>query len=102
MQLIQIVLPLYDNAGNRHPRSLFTETVAELTDTFGGATAFTRSPAEGFWENPEGRVQRDDVIVIEVMAEQIDAAWWAASRQKLESRFEQQSVLIRALPCRVL
>jgi hypothetical protein len=46
----------------------FTGTVSELTDKSGGATAFTRSPPEGFREDPGGRVQRDDVIVVEVMA----------------------------------
>ncbi len=102
MELFQIVLPLYDNAGSRLARDLFTTTLAELTDRFGGATAFTRSPAEGFWENPEGRMQRDDVIVVEVMADTGDDAWWAVYRARLEARFEQETILIRALPCRVI
>lgn len=102
MELFQIVLPLYDNGGNRLGRDLFTTTLAELTEQFGGATAFTRSPAEGFWENPDGRMQRDDVIVVEVMAESGGDEWWAAYRARLESRFEQETILIRALPCRVI
>lgn len=102
MELVQIVLPLYDNGGSKLPRAHFTGTLAELTDKFGGATAFTRSPAEGFWEDSGGRVQRDDVIVVEVMAEGIDAPWWAAYKARLESRFAQETILIRALPCRTL
>ena len=102
MELVQIVLPLYDNSGTRLPRARFTDTLAELTDKFGGATAFTRSPAEGFWEDPGGRVQRDDVIVVEVMAEGEDDAWWEPYKQRLATRFEQQTILIRALPCRAL
>ena len=102
MELFQIVLPLYDNGGNRLGRDLFTTTLAELTEQFGGATAFTRSPAEGFWEDPGGRVQRDDVIVVEVMADGIDEPWWSGYKARLASRFRQDTILIRALPCRSL
>lgn len=102
MELFQIVLPLYDNGGNRLGRDLFTATLAELTERFGGATAFTRSPAEGFWENPDGRMQRDDVIVVEVLTDVPDDEWWAAYRTELERRFQQETILIRALPCRVI
>ena len=102
MELLQIVLPLYDNGGAQLPRTLYAETLSELTDTFGGATAFTRSPAEGFWEDPGGRVRRDDVIVVEVMVEDADAAWWAEYKTRLAARFSQETMLIRALPCRTV
>ena len=100
MELVQIVLPLYGNSGSKLPRAHFTDTLGELTEKFGGATAFTRSPAEGFWEDPGGRVQRDDVIVVEVMADGIDDAWWKPYKARLEARFQQKTILIRALPCR--
>ena len=102
MELVQIVLPLYDNAGAKLPRDLYSTTLRELTDAFGGATAFTRSPAEGFWEDDAGRVKRDDVIVVEVLVENADAAWWGDYRKRLEERFRQETVLIRAVPCRVV
>jgi hypothetical protein len=70
-------LPLYDNAGAKLSRELLTQTLSELTDAFGGATAFTRSPAEGFWADPAGRIQRDDVIVVEVMVPNADDGWWS-------------------------
>lgn len=102
MTLFQVFLPLYDNAGRPLARDLFTKTLKELTDTFGGATAFTRSPAEGFWEHPDGGVKRDDVIVIEVVVEKIDDDWWGDYRPALEARFKQETILIRALPCRTI
>ena len=103
MELFQIVLPLFDNTGSRLGRDRFTTTLAELTERFGGATAFTRSPAEGFWESPDGDVQRDDVIVVEVMSNDArDDEWWRAYRARLESRFQQETILIRALPCRAI
>ena len=100
MELFQVVLPLFDNAGNKLQRPLFTRTVSELTDKFGGATAFTRNPAEGFWENPGGRVTRDEVIVVEVLVREPDDTWWADYKRTLEARFKQDTILIRAVPCR--
>ena len=99
-ELVQIVLPLYDNSGQRHPRELLKLTFDELTQRFGGVTAFTRAPAEGLWEDRRGRVVRDDVIVVEVMTESRDDAWWAEYRTLLTARFEQQELIVRALPCR--
>ena len=99
-ELVQIVLPVFDNSGQRHPRELFKQTLAELTERFGGVTAFTRAPAEGLWEDRSGRVVRDDVIVVEVMTRARDDAWWAEYRTLLTARFEQQELVVRALPCR--
>ncbi len=49
MHLVQILLPLYDNAGAPLPRALYDRVREELSRRFGGLTAFTRSPAEGLW-----------------------------------------------------
>lgn len=96
MHLIQLFLPLYDNAGQVFPRTLFDAVRAELADAFGGVTAYTRAPATGLWEDDAGRVQRDDVLLFEVMAEAIDRDWWTAYRNGLEQRFRQDEVLVRA------
>ena len=100
MELFQLVLPLFDNTKVKLPRSLFTDTLRELTDKFGGATAFTRSPADGFWEEPGGRVEHDEVVVIEVLVDEAEDDWWSAYKKKLEGRFRQEAILIRAIPCR--
>jgi hypothetical protein len=39
---------------------------------------------------------------VEVMAEADGDAWWADYKRQLESRFAEESILIRALPCRML
>jgi hypothetical protein len=57
MHLVQILLPLFDNDGVSLPRQLFARVRDELTEKFGGLTAFTRSPAEGVWR-PERRARR--------------------------------------------
>jgi len=101
VQLIQILLPLYDNAGAALPRTLFGEVRRELTETFGGLTAFTRAPAEGHWRE-DGETTHDDIVVFEVMAERLDEAWWRAYRGKLEQRFRQGMIVIRAQETRLL
>src|SRR5687768_2545028 len=100
MELFQVVLPLFDNAGTKLERALFTQTVAELTDRFGGATAFTRNPAEGFWEKPGGDVTHDEVIIVEVLVKDRQDEWWADYKRTLEARFKQETILIRVIPCR--
>ncbi|CAA9302377.1 MAG: hypothetical protein AVDCRST_MAG71-263 [uncultured Lysobacter sp.] len=96
MQLVQLLLPVYDNTHQPFPRALFDSVRSELTDQFGGVTAFVRSPAVGVWEDPSGAVCRDEVILFEVMAEALDHAWWRDYRKQLEQRFKQEEIMIRA------
>jgi hypothetical protein len=95
MHLIQILLPLYDNAGNTFDQELFGKVRRELTERFGGLTAFTRAPAQGLW-NDEGQTKRDDIVVFEVMADELDADWWRGYRKILEKEFRQDTIIIRA------
>jgi hypothetical protein len=97
MHLIQIILPLYADGGEKLDRKLFDEVKAELLRQFGGVTAFTRAPAEGLWDAQDA-VHRDDVLLYEVLAESLDRDWWAVYRMRLEARFRQQEILMRALP----
>lgn len=96
MHLIQLFLPLYDNAGTAFPASLYRAVRDELTEAFGGVTAFTRSPAAGAWEDDSGSVHGDDLLLFEVMAEEVDRRWWSDYREDLQRRFRQDEVLIRA------
>ena len=100
--LVQLLLPLNDNAGDPIPKARFDAVRAELVERFGGVTAYVRSPAVGAWESGDGDVCRDDVILFEVMADGIDQAWWAAFRERVRRRFEQESVLVRAMRVQVL
>ena len=102
MQLIQLFLPLYRNSGAPIPPESFAATREELMDHFGGMTAYTRTPATGLWQQQDGRTVRDDIVVVEVMAEALDEAWWRAYRRNLEQRFEQQELLVLAQEVRRL
>lgn len=102
MQLVQILLPLDDNSGTPLRREPFETTRAELIARFGGITAHSGAPAEGVWQESSGSVLLDRIVVLEVQVDAIDHAWWRGYRQELEARFQQKSVLIRALACEVL
>ncbi len=96
MHLVQLLLPLRDNAGRSFPSQLFDAVGAELTARFGGLTAYTRAPADGVWEAGEGESARDQVVVYEVMADALDRDWWGAFRADLEGRFAQDELVVRA------
>ena len=93
---VEILLPLSGPDGAPHPREPFDALKAQLVGAFGGLTAFTRSPAEGLWDAGGEGVDRDRIVIFEVMAERIDAAWWGKLREQLERDFRQQEVVIRA------
>ena len=99
MHLVQLFLPTRDASGRPFDRALFASVRAELTEAFGGVTAYQRAPAVGLWEDDGGDVQRDDVVLFETMAEQLDHSWWHRYRETLARRFAQDEVLVRAWPC---
>ena len=96
MNLVQLLLPLYDEHGDRFAQSMYDEVARELTQSFGGLTAYARAPAKGLWEERAGEVRRDDIVVYEVMVESLDAQWWREYRRKLEARFRQEELVVRA------
>lgn len=95
--LVQILLPLRGREEEPFPRAYLDRVREELTRRFGGVTAFLQSPAQGAWRD-EGRVERDEVVIVEVMVEALDREWWAIYRRELERLFEQEEIVVRALP----
>ena len=99
MHLVQLFLPLRDTAGKPFPAVLFGAVRNEMTDAFGGVTAYQRSPATGLWEDGDDEVKRDELVLFEVMVESLDRAWWKHYAADLAARFRQEEILVRALPC---
>jgi hypothetical protein len=96
MFLVEFLLPVADNHGARIPKDEFDRVRRELTDRFGGVTAFMRSPAIGHWADDSGVVRRDDLVGFEVMTETLDREWWRSYREQLGKRFRQQEIVMRA------
>jgi hypothetical protein len=94
MYRIEILLPIGQGSAFK---SLIAGISKDLTDRFGGVTAFHRSPAEGLWDDGDD-VVRDDIAVLEVMTSEVDKAWWANFRAKLEEDLGQDEIVIRSHP----
>lgn len=99
---MQILLPLYDNEGQHFGEEAYARTRAELTAQFGGMTAYQRAPARGLWTTGEGEVARDDIVIFEVMAPALDREWWASTRKRLQARFRQDALVVRAMAVELL
>ena len=95
--LVQILLPMRARDGTALPAEMFATVRAELTERFGGVTAYSRSPATGLWKRDDEAIERDQVMMIEVVVDVFDREWWAAYRERLEQRFGQEEVHARAL-----
>ena len=93
--LVQILLPIYDNRGSKFASDLYGQVRSELTERFGGLTAYTRAPAEGLWGTGD-EVKRDDIVVLEVMVPVLDREWWHDYRKQLERLFRQDQIVVRA------
>jgi hypothetical protein len=102
MQLVEMFLPLTDNAGSSFPRSTFASIEKELAEHFGGVTSYPRAPALGLWKQHGEGERRDDLIIYEVMAESVDAEWWKSYREKLEKVFKQDQIVVRSHQIRSL
>ncbi len=93
--LIQILLPLYANDGTPFPPADYARVRDELTEQFGGITAYLRSPAEGLWRDTPTHAVRDDIVIYEVMSDDLDRAWWRTYREELTKRFRQEMLIVR-------
>lgn len=100
--LIQFFIPLRDNKGNYFPTKTFDDIRNELTCRFGGVTAYLHSPSKGAWLDADGRMEHDEMVLVEVVVEELDRNWWVAYRSQLEQTFKQDRILMRATVIDVL
>ncbi len=101
MYIVQILLPLSDNAGKPFSGETLKSIHRELASHFGGLTAYTRAPAEGEWAR-EGAPAKDDIVVVEVMTDILDRDWWRQFRERTESILQQDRLIVRAHPIELL
>jgi len=96
MHLVQMFIPTAPRV-EIGVEDLLATIQREMTERFGGTTAYLNSPAEGFWSDG-AKEEEDDVIVIEVMVDDLDRTWWHEYRRTLEQLLKQKELLVRALP----
>lgn len=101
MFLIQLLLPRCTNDGERVAETEVIRTRDELVSKFSGVTAYLRSPAQGQWVAPAGAIESDDVVMVEVLAEDFDRPWWRDYAATLAQRFGQHAIHVRALSAHV-
>jgi hypothetical protein len=102
MYLVQLLLPLHHTNGQAVPHSLFERVRDELTHSFGGVTAYLRAPAQGLWRDDAGAVEPDEIVIVEVMCDALDRAFWSQYREGLARELGQQELVVRALPMQSL
>jgi hypothetical protein len=93
MHIVQLLLPLYDNNGQTFSEAQMAAIREELVTRFGGVTA-ARTPAEGVWAH-RGTTVRDDIILVEVMADSLDRNWWRDFQKRLEKQLRQDTIVVR-------
>ena len=101
MVLIQLLLPTGGPASDDGLAPL-AQTRRELADRSTGVTAYVRAPAKGLWTAPDGQIEQDDVVMMEVVTDTFDRAWWRTYTATLAARFRQESIHLRALPVELL
>jgi len=90
MWLVQIFLPF--SAGSQ---GALQDIKEELTNRFGGVTAYNRAPAEGVWRDGNKK-EKDDIVIVEVMTNELDRAYWSDLRNRLEHQLNQHEIVVRA------
>jgi hypothetical protein len=100
MHLIQLFIPAAPQSTIK-VEDVIAKVQREMTERHGGATAYLNSPAKGLWSNGEG-AEEEDVIVVEVMVDTLDRAWWRRYRRNLEQLLRQDELLVRAIPVEAL
>jgi hypothetical protein len=100
--LIQLLLPCRTTQEGGTEPSPVARTREELTARFAGLTAYVRSPAKGLWTSPDGHVEHDDVIMVEIVTDVFDREWWRDYAGTLCRRFQQDAMHIRAIPVDLL
>ena len=103
MVLIQLLLPTtIPRSPTSDTKNALATTRRELADRFDGLTAYVRSPAQGSWTAADGQVEQDDVVMVEVVTDRFDRAWWRTYASALARRFCQDAIHVRALPIEML
>jgi len=93
--LVELLLPRQSGDGVPVSVDWFEQLLAELTGKFGGVTSFVRAPGKGLWQSG-GKVEQDNITVVEVMTADINPVYWGNLRERLERELGQDEIVVRA------
>ena len=102
MVLIQMLLPATTSGLEADADRRVRQTRHELVEIFGGITAYLQTPAQGVWTSPEGEREHDAVVMVEIVTERFDRTWWQQYAATLATRFQQETIHVRAVKVDVL
>ena len=103
MYLLELLLPLTDNTNQAFEPEYFVRVQQQLTEKFGGLTAFTRTPAEGLWKpDKSSKTHQDDIVIFEVLSPGFNKTWWLQYKEELKSIFRQQDIIIRVTKVEII
>lgn len=94
-KLIQIFLPATSTKSKSYPQDLYDQLLQKLTTKFKGATSYQKSSVTGFWKNDEGKKEKDELIIFEVMSDEFDVDFWERYKEELKKAFKQKDIVIR-------
>ena len=100
MFVVELFLPLARGDGMPVASAEIEGIVAGMADRFGGATAFTRSPAEGLWKEAD-EVEHDRIVIVEVMVEEIDRPGGAPTDLVWKRNFNRRKSLFDPFGARI-
>lgn len=92
--MIRLFLPIYDKDGMKFPDHYYTTLHKKLSKKFGGLTVYTRSIAKGFWKAKAKVTIKENVLIHEVMAANVDKLFWQKIKSSMMKKFAQRDLLI--------
>ncbi len=88
--------------GARFLRPNTSAFVASSLIASAGSRRIHTRPPRAFGKKRGNRQLKDEMVIFEVMAPQLDAGWWKQYRQGLEARFRQETIVVRAQEIQLL
>jgi hypothetical protein len=101
MVLIQLLLPT-NAAAAADGLAPLAATRRELAKAIQGPHGVCAIPCEGSWTAPDGHTEEDDIVMVEIVTEIFDRAWWRTYAATLAARFDQERIHVRAVPVDML
>ncbi|MDQ0637814.1 inorganic pyrophosphatase [Pedobacter sp. W3I1] len=92
-KLIQLFLPLINSPSADKKLKALEQ---KLIKNFGGLSIYAQNPVSGKWRE-KGQLEKDKMMVFEVMVPIFDQKFWQKLKTSLEKQFNQKEILIRSL-----